>query len=173
MCLILGGTNKLKAFTHASLSTAEKAHFADQVCATTTPTVSPPEPLVQCTLGMPDADKVEANKSQNMIPYLRGQTGNEGPLYRAREHTLGDTVNSTPAYVRIPPYAFADTGYSAFVSAKTNRTAALYVAANDGMLHAFNGDTGQMKPGHIYPKQFSLHYINWLLQIMGPIIATT
>ncbi len=155
-----GGTNKLKAFTHASLTAAEKAHFSDQVCATTTPSVSPPEPLVQCTLGMPDADKIEANNAQNMIPYLRGQTGDEGPLYRAREHTLGDTVNSTPAYVRIPPYAFADTGYSAFISAQTNRTAALYVAANDGMVHAFNGDTGEETwsyiPKAIFPTLYKL-----------------
>jgi len=154
------GTNKLKAFTNASLSASEKAHFTDQVCATTTPLVTPLEPLVQCTLGMPDADKILANQSQNMIDYLRGQTGNEGPLYRAREHTLGDTVNSTPAYVRIPPFAFADTGYSAFISTQSTRTAALYVAANDGMLHAFNGDTGDETwayiPKAIFPTMYKL-----------------
>jgi len=155
-----GGTNKLKAFTHASLTAAERLHFTDQACATTTPSVSPPEPLVQCTLGMPNSDKVEANKPQNMIPYLRGQTGDEGPLYRAREHTLGDTVNSTPAYVRIPSFAFADTGYSAFISAQTSRTAALYVAANDGTIHAFNGNTGEeiwaYVPKSIFPTMYKL-----------------
>jgi type IV pilus assembly protein PilY1 len=152
--------NKLKAFTWGGLTGAERAYFADQACATITPTVNPPEPLVQCTLGMPDADKVSANDPQNMIAYLRGQTGNEGPLYRAREHTLGDTVNSTPAYVRIPSFAFADTGYSAFISAKTNRTPALYVAANDGMLHAFNGNTGEetwaFVPKSIFPTLYKL-----------------
>jgi type IV pilus assembly protein PilY1 len=155
-----GGTNKLKPFTNAALTASEKAHFTNQVCATTTPSVSPPEPLVQCTLGMPDADKVLANDPLNLIPYLRGQTGNEGPLYRAREHTLGDTVNSTPAYVRIPPYAFADTGYAAFKSAQANRDPALYVAANDGMLHAFNGDTGDETwayvPKAIFPTIYKL-----------------
>ncbi len=154
------GTNKLKAFSWSSLTVSERAHFADQVCAATTPTITPLEPLVQCTLGMPDADKVDANKAQNMIPYLRGQTGNEGPLYRAREHTLGDTVNSTPAYVRIPPFAFADTGYSAFISTQSTRTAALYVAANDGMLHAFNGDTGDETwayiPKTVFPTMYKL-----------------
>ena len=155
-----GGTNNLKAFTNASLSASEKAFFTDQVCATTTPLVTPLEPLVQCTLGMPDADKVLANDPLNMIPYLRGQTGDEGPLYRAREHALGDTVNSTPAYVRIPPFAFADTGYSAFVSAQTSRTPALYVAANDGMLHSFNGNTGietwAFIPKPIFPNLYKL-----------------
>lgn len=155
-----GGTNKLKPFTNAALTTSEKAHFTNQVCATTTPSVSPPEPLVQCTLGMPDADKVLANDPLKLIPYLRGQTISEGPLYRAREHTLGDTVNSTPAYVRTPPYAFADTGYSAFVSAQTSRTPALYVAANDGMLHAFNGNTGDETwayvPKAIFPTLYKL-----------------
>jgi type IV pilus assembly protein PilY1 len=155
-----GGTNKLKAFTDASLSASEKAHFTNQVCATTTPLVSPPEPLVQCTLGMPAADQVLANDPQNLIPYLRGQTGDEGPLYRVREHTLGDTVNSTPAYVRVPSFAFADTGYSAFVSAQTSRTPALYVAANDGMLHAFDGNTGVETwayiPKFIFPTLYKL-----------------
>ena len=155
-----GGTNKLAAFTNAGLSAAEKAYFTNQVCATTTPSVSPPEPLVQCTLGMPDADKVAANDPLNLIPYLRGQTGKEGPLYRAREHTLGDTVNSTPAYVRLPSFAFVDTGYSAFVSAQTSRIPALYVAANDGMLHAFNGNTGDetwaFVPKTVFPTLYKL-----------------
>ena len=159
------GTNKLKAFSYATLSTSEKSHFTNQVCATTTPVVTPPEPLIQCTLGMPDADKVAANDAQNLIPYLRGQTGNEGLLYRAREHTLGDTVNSTPAYVRLPSFSFTDTGYSAFKSAQANRTPILYAAANDGMLHAFDGNTGDETwafiPKSIFPTLYKLAATNY------------
>jgi type IV pilus assembly protein PilY1 len=155
-----GGTNKLKPFSYTTLSASERSHFTNQVCATTTPAVSPPEPLIQCTLGMPDADKVAANDAQNLIPYLRGQTAQESLLYRAREHALGDTVNSTPAYVRIPSFSYKDTGYSAFKSAQANRTPILYVAANDGMLHAFNGNTGDetwaFVPKSIFPTLYKL-----------------
>lgn len=153
-------TNNLKEFSYTSLTASERSYFTNQVCATTTPAVSPPEPLIQCTLGMPDADKVSANDAQNLIPYLRGQTGHEGILYRAREHTLGDTVNSTPAYVRLPTFSFSDTGYAAFKSAQANRTPALYVAANDGMLHAFDGNTGDETwafiPKSIFPTMYKL-----------------
>lgn len=155
-------SNKLKAFTHAALSATERAYFTDRVCVTTTPVASPSEPLAQCTLGMPDADKVAANDPLNLIPYLRGQTSKESTLYRAREHTLGDTVNATPAYVRLPTNTFTDTDYATFKAAQTSadRAPALYVAANDGMLHAFNGLTGvetwAFVPRAIFPTLYKL-----------------
>lgn len=58
--------------------------------------------------------------------YIKGDQSKEGSgtgqLRVRTETTLGDIVNSSPAYV-------ADTN-------------TLYVGANDGMLHAFNGTTG-------------------------------
>jgi type IV pilus assembly protein PilY1 len=62
--------------------------------------------------------------AQARIDWMRGDTTNEestGPL-RKRTRVLGDIISSSPYYV-------ADT-----------RT--LYVGANDGMLHAFDADTG-------------------------------
>jgi type IV pilus assembly protein PilY1 len=84
----------------------------------------------------------------NLVNFLRGQRGLEGyvsgvanKLYRSREGVLGDIVNGQPTYVRAPFAAYSDTGYAAFKAANAGRTPMLYVAANDGMLHAFYAGT--------------------------------
>ncbi len=60
-----------------------------------------------------------------VLDYLRGVTSLEvrnGGTFRNRNSLLGDIINSSPAFV------------------KDNNT--LFVGANDGMLHAFNANTG-------------------------------
>ena len=56
---------------------------------------------------------------------------------------LGDIVNSTPTLVGTPQERFdvlyGDTGYRKFAQRWKNRRMTVYVGANDGMLHAFNG----------------------------------
>ncbi len=56
---------------------------------------------------------------------------------------LGDVVNSTPTLVSRPMEKFhllyTDESYLPFVRVHQNRRHVLYVGANDGMLHAFNG----------------------------------
>ncbi len=93
--------------------------------------------------------------------YIAAGCTNLSPFRGRNSQRLGDIINSTPVYVGTPvanypntspfptatPYrayrngsdssAFTTTGINA-----TNRTPVLYVGANDGMLHAFNGDTG-------------------------------
>lgn len=64
--------------------------------------------------------------------FIRGDTSKEGddaPNLRKRSSLLGDIINSSPAYVK--------------------ETNTLYVGANDGMLHAFNGATGEELFGYI------------------------
>lgn len=85
----------------------------------------------------------------NMISYLRGQTGlemdrtaNADKIYRRRDATLGDAIESQPAYVGKPTAKFADAGYAAFITAKTSRPKTVYMGANDGMMHAFNAVDG-------------------------------
>lgn len=73
----------------------------------------------------------------NLLNYVRGDTTNDGTLYRARKHILGDIVDSKSAYVGQPAYSYGDINYSAFVTAQSSRTGMVYVGANDGMLHAF------------------------------------
>ncbi|WP_426414839.1 pilus assembly protein [Aestuariirhabdus sp. LZHN29] len=85
--------------------------------------------------------------------YLRGDSSNEfgeGGAYsfRLRNGPLGDVVHSSPQYVKVPniPYpnaiGSASKPYSSFRTANLNRQAVVYAGANDGMMHAFNADTG-------------------------------
>ncbi len=89
-----------------------------------------------------------AANSANLLGYLRGQTGFEnrdvnlvGPddnrLFRYREVTLGDALESQPNYIGKPVFNYADPGYSDFVTANAARVGTVYVGVNDGMLHAF------------------------------------
>lgn len=83
-----------------------------------------------------------------MIAFLRGQSGNEDEaantnrLFRNRSYALGDIVDTSPVFVKKPPFQYTDTGYAAYATANANRTPMVYVGANDGMLHAFNAETG-------------------------------
>ena len=86
---------------------------------------------------------------QAVLNYLRGDKSNEGvgtTNFRARPHTLGDIVYSSAVPVGAPKELYLDTGttgspnpgYNAFKSSKATRAPAVYVGANDGMLHAFD-----------------------------------
>ncbi len=84
----------------------------------------------------------------NLVNFLRGDRTNEGPTiepnkyYHQRTHILGDIVSSEAVYVRGSLFQYTDAGYGDFITANAARQAMIYVGANDGMLHAFNGDTG-------------------------------
>jgi len=128
---------KLKSFQFATMTLAEQAFFMNK-CAT----------MAQCSLlSLPQ--KTVVNAGTALVGFLRGQTGNESVLFRDRIETdpvtgattqtvLGDIVDATPAFIRLPLFNYTDTGYSSFKSANLNRPGALYVAANDGLLHSFD-----------------------------------
>ncbi len=88
-----------------------------------------------------------------LVNYLRGDTSSGGtynPAFRSRKTVLGDIVNSNPAFVGTRDYGFKaipgteGSSYLTFRNSASykSRTPALYVGANDGMLHAFNANTG-------------------------------
>lgn len=90
--------------------------------------------------------------SQQVVDYLRGDRSQEQPsgTMRARAGVLPAFVNSQLVYVG-PPSQTAYFGnasftgasqYAAYASSKQSRTPIIYVAGNNGMLHAFNGNTG-------------------------------
>ena len=89
----------------------------------------------------------------NLVNFLRGQRGLEGfvpgvanKLYRGRTHVLGDIVNGQPTYVRAPFASYAENGYSAFKTGNSGRAPMVYVASNDGMLHAFYAGSSVSDP---------------------------
>lgn len=98
------------------------------------------------------AQQTSSNKVGNLVSYIRGQTqfesrnSNPDPekrLFRAREAILGDITQSKPAYLKKSPLNYVDPGYTAFRdSIGASRQGTVFVGANDGMLHAFNADTG-------------------------------
>jgi type IV pilus assembly protein PilY1 len=99
---------------------------------------------------------------QNRLNWLRGDSSNEtvaGALRKRPVTKLGSIVNSSPWYIGQPSASYSSTeyggGYPSFRSANTT-TSAVFVAANDGMLHAFDGNTGSELFGYVprglYPK---------------------
>lgn len=103
--------------------------------------------------------------AESMLQYLRGkncdEVGNKTTagcidesdatktktihreLYRARANVLGDIVDSEATVADVPSGKyFGASGYSAFVSKYKARKRMLYVGANDGMMHAIDGDVG-------------------------------
>jgi type IV pilus assembly protein PilY1 len=88
-----------------------------------------------------------------LVNYIRGQSkheefvsGDPVKFFRDRAAILGDFVNSGATFVGEPFFVYNDTlnpGYTAFKTEVKNRDKAVYVASNDGMMHAFNAVTGQ------------------------------
>jgi type IV pilus assembly protein PilY1 len=101
------------------------------------------------------------------IAYLRGdrtQEQSNGGALRNRTSALGDIIDSAPAFVGAPPFLYRDSvetvPYSSFRLAQANRKQAVYVGANDGMLHAFSADSGQeyfaFVPGGVFNNLYKL-----------------
>lgn len=94
-----------------------------------------------------------SQSTANFINYLRGvrtqEQSNGGP-YRTRTAVLGDIVNAKVTVVGAPDASYYDTtnpGYNSFKRARASRTPVVYVGANDGMLHAFDGSVGTSSSG--------------------------
>ncbi|QJR16415.1 pilus assembly protein [Usitatibacter palustris] len=164
------GANKRKNFAYGSLSAgavgaiaAEQPYFSGK-CGQ----------FSQCALLLP-AQQTIANNGDNLVNYLRGWRVHEdfvspetGSPFRKRPHILGDPVNATPAFVKAAVFNFADAvtpDYASFKNTQDTRQGVLYIAANDGMLHAFNGDTGAelwaYVPRIVMPKLHKLATANW------------
>ncbi len=116
--------------------------------------------------GLP-ASTGSTDTGQARLDYLRGIRTLEGTTYRTRSSLLGAVINSQAVYVGAPASGYRNSwpatssealamtndgatcnasaptlatchSYEAFVSYYKNRLPAVYVGANDGMLHAFN-----------------------------------
>lgn len=97
-----------------------------------------------------------ASSGANRLAWLRGDKSKEGTSFRQRNHLLGAVVNAQTLYVAQPASGYrnvwdktsaegvaeaADKGYAKFVADHAKRAPTVYVAANDGMLHAFDATT--------------------------------
>jgi type IV pilus assembly protein PilY1 len=131
-----GQTDNRATFTYANLSAPQKALF-DNMC------LAGSERLSQC--GTFNGTQTANVTGTNLVDYLRGVRSYEmssgtsnNRVFRTRETVLGDIVNASPVYVKKSPFKYTDAGHNTFVTSTASRTAVVYVAANDGMLHAIN-----------------------------------
>jgi len=124
--------------TAGTIGTVDSGEFASSLFATTNKTAL-----------RPFLDAATDTVAEKIVGYVRGtdQTG-----YRSREidvdgtdrtWKLGDIIYSTPAVVGKPAESYdliyGDTSYATFKNTYKDRRNVIYVGANDGMLHAFNG----------------------------------
>ena len=130
----------LKRFYWNTLDAAEQALFSP-LCGTT-------PKLSQC--GNLSSDDRTLVTGEKLVNYIRGQYEFEGRLgngtrfFRQRDHVLGAVINAQPVYVGRPAFRYADDNYGEFRDkVQANRPGTVYVAANDGMLHAFDAATGE------------------------------
>ncbi|MEO6023339.1 MAG: PilC/PilY family type IV pilus protein [Burkholderiales bacterium] len=136
--------NKLKPFTWASLNAADKAYLDVNSWA------DPSTRLSQWGV-LTATGKAAAKAPGALIGFLRGQSsleddvGNPDIPFRGRENVLGDIVNAETVYLKKSTFNYADAGHKNYVAwTDANRpVGALFAAANDGMLHALNADTGR------------------------------
>lgn len=89
---------------------------------------------------MSATDQATVDNGQTIVDFIRGVQTLSGTLLRDRQHLLGPVINAKPAYVKTPIRNYADTGYATFRTQQANRSGRVYIAANDGMLHAFDGN---------------------------------
>lgn len=130
-----------------------------------------------------DDDATGLKRLAWLMGYASTETG-ENSL-RKRTYILGDIVNSDPAFAgpssfrfnRLPT-EFGSNYYTAYVAAKRGRTSALLVGANDGMVHAFDGDTGRELfayiPRGVYSKLAGLSAASYSHQytVDGPVYVS-
>lgn len=162
------GPNKLQDFTWSAISTTAQAQYFGKAWITAASgSGNTSTPLSQFCSGPAycltpeDQDKAAG---EALVNFLRGVRTHEGDLseattyFRSRKFVLGDIVNSEAVYVNKALVKYADEGYATFQS--QTRTSMVYVAANDGMLHAFNADTGEevwaYVPTAVVPKLYKL-----------------
>lgn len=157
-------------FTWANLNTTQRAYFQAPHITTAPPAF--PNPLTGlsqfCTGAacLSTADQGNA-QGQPLVDFIRGDRTNEDfdtpvatTYYRKRTHVLGDIISAEPIYVGPPDRNYTDAGYAAFITANASRKDLVYAASNDGMLHAFDVDTGVEDwayiPGFVLPRLYTL-----------------
>ncbi|GAB3645820.1 hypothetical protein GCM10028813_04490 [Ramlibacter alkalitolerans] len=144
----VSGAPALVPFTWATLNGTQQGYFSRAAITY----VSTSQGLTQfCTNGatcMTDAAQT-SGAGENLVNFLRGDRTFEGTYYRQRAHVLGDIVSAEARYVKQPLQDYLDPGFAAFKAAMASRAPTVYVAANDGMLHAFDALTGRERWGFI------------------------
>lgn len=100
------------------------------------------DPSLQTALNTSPDTSASDSLGEARLNYLRGDKSNEGNPFRARTKLIGDIINSGIVYSGKPSTSINSSDYASYASTNAGRTPAVFVGANDGMLHAFNATTG-------------------------------
>lgn len=163
-----GNPNNLEDFRANKLSASQQAYL--EVNSWADPATKLPH-----WAGLNLAGQTAGKAPGALVGFLRGQTGLEDDIgdpnipFRGRENVLGDIVNAETVYVGKSEFKYSDAGHAAFVNwtaNPVNRPRTLFAAANDGMLHAINGDTGSEMwayvPSMVMPNLYKLADKNYV-----------
>ena len=102
---------------------------------------------LKASLNKANVTAVSDTRGEDRLNYLRGdrtlETSTTTATLRRRASRLGDIINSGVAFSGEPTATVNTDSYRTFYNTNKSRTKALFVGANDGMLHAFNSATGE------------------------------
>lgn len=101
----------------------------------------------------PGTATVNTATVNKVINYIRGAADTDyrtrpTPSGESQPALLGDMVGAQPVVVDAPFGSSSDAAYATFKMAQKNRSI-VFVGANDGMMHAFDGDTMQELMGYV------------------------
>lgn len=154
--ILMNGGATLEPFTYNNLSPEQKVTFEPDFLKNN---------LTQWIFLSEEQQALVTGES--LVNYLRGHSGLDenavdpfNRVYRKRQAVLGDVVNAKPAFIGKPTFSYVDYGYDVFKSTHSARAGVVYVAANDGMLHAFDANTLEEKwayvPSMVIPNMWKL-----------------
>ncbi|MBS1189477.1 MAG: Type fimbrial biosis protein PilY1 [Rhodocyclaceae bacterium] len=159
------GGSGLIAFQWSSLSATQQAYFTKPHIAGLSQFCATGGTCLNSTQQNNDTIATGGAAGEALVNFLRGDRSQEGNYYRVRVHVLGDIVSSEARYVKAPLFNYTDAGYSDFKTLNASRTGTVYVAANDGMLHAFDASNGQERwayiPSLVLPNIYKLADTNY------------
>nr|WP_294841404.1 PilC/PilY family type IV pilus protein [uncultured Methylotenera sp.] len=154
--VLMNSSGALANFTYANMTPVQQSYFQQTYLA---PKLSQWTSLDAVTQ-QPNA------KEANLVNFLRGDTtyedrGTNTPvnrLFRYREAFLGDALESSPVFVGAPVFKYSENNYPNGID--VNRARTVYIGTNDGMLHAFDADTGKERwayvPSMVIPNMWKL-----------------
>ena len=87
--------------------------------------------------------------SADVVNYVRGDTSKDGTSFRLRDGKLGTIIHSAPVYLGKPIAGYVFGFYLNYAANKKDRDGRVFVGANDGMLHAFDADSGKEVFGYV------------------------
>ena len=155
------GTPKGVSFVCANLTASQKSDLSIANCSN-----SSDEGVLRLNYLRGDWSHEQKNPSRTDPDTLRSSTASNR-IFRNRTHldkttlagvspdpwVLGDIVNSNPVFVSAENYGYnkltgsEGSSYSAFVTSNASRRKMVYVGANDGMLHGFDGSASGVDAG--------------------------